>query len=244
MMSAKAFCNPPASISETHSSLSDSPQPAIERNYEVQIDERGLDPKGNVNLLHAQFREWFRQMRKRFLTSDYAGWRMAGPGGFSRLPDGIVESYGGPGLFWYAHEVFEDFVLSVAWRITRPDDNSGVFLRFPPLSDSPQLAIERGYEVQIDDRGLDPKRNVFGSAFHLTGAIYQLAPAVRRCSRAAGEWNLFEITARGAMLAVKLNGQEVSILKNASREPRGHIGMQNHHNGSAVQFRDLYVMAL
>ena len=169
---------------------------------------------------------------------------MAGPGGFCRLPDGIVESYGGPGLFWYAHEVFEDFVLSVAWRITRPDDNSGVFLRFPPLSDSPQPAIERGYEVQIDDRGLDPKRNVFGSAFHLTGAIYQLAPAVRRCSQAAGEWNLFEITARGAMLAVKLNGQEVSILKNASREPRGHIGLQNHHNGSAVQFRDLYVMAL
>jgi hypothetical protein len=26
--------------------------------------------------------------------------------------------------------------------------------------------------------------------------------------------------------------------------PRGHIGLQNHHNGSAVQFRDLYVMAL
>jgi hypothetical protein len=183
-------------------------------------------------------------MRNCLLTSDHAGWRMAGPGGFCRLPDGIVESYGGPGLFWYAHETFEDFELSVAWRITRPDDNSGVFLRFPPLSDSPQPAIERGYEVQIDDRGLDPKRNVFGSAFHLTGAIYQLAPAVRRCSRAVGEWNFFEITARGTTLAVKLNGQEISILENASREPRGHIGLQNHHNGSAVQFRDLYVMAL
>jgi 3-keto-disaccharide hydrolase len=198
--------------------------------------ERVLDMRSFVN--------GSAQMRKRFLTADHAGWRMAGPGGFRRLPDGIVESYGGPGLFWYAHEAFEDFVLSVAWRITRPDDNSGVFLRFPPLSDSPQPAIERGYEVQIDDRGLDPKRNVFGSAFHLTGAIYQLAPAVRRCSRAAGEWNFFEITARGATLAVKLNGQEISILENASREPRGHIGLQNHHNGSTVQFRDLYVMAL
>jgi hypothetical protein len=149
----------------------------------------------------------------------------------------------GPGIFWYTYEVFEDFVLSVAWRITRPDDNSGVFLRFPPLSESPQPAIERGYEVQIDDRGLDPKRNVFGSAFHLTGAIYQLAPAVRRCSRATGEWNLFEITARGATLAVRLNGQEISMLENASREPRGHIGLQNHHDGSTVQFRDLHVLA-
>jgi Domain of Unknown Function (DUF1080) len=112
-------------------------------------------------------------MRKRCLTSDHAGWRMAGPGGFRRLPDGIVESYGGPGFFWYAHEAFEDFALSVAWRITRSDDNSGVFLRFPPLSDSPQPAIERGYEVQIDDRGLDPKRNVFGSACLHNGSAVQ-----------------------------------------------------------------------
>jgi hypothetical protein len=183
-------------------------------------------------------------IRKSLLTSDLGGWRMAGPGGFRRLPDGIVESYGGPGLFWYTCEVFEDFVLSVAWRITQPEDNSGVFLRFPPLSDTPQLAIEQGYEVQIDDRGFDPKHNVFASAFHLTGAIYQLAPAVRRCSRAAGEWNLFEITARGPTLAVKLNDQEVSILENASREPRGYFGLQNHHDGSAVQFRDLYVTAV
>jgi hypothetical protein len=135
---------------------------------------------------------------------------------------------------------------SFRWRgaLSAPDDNSGVFLRFPPLFDSSQPAIERGYEVQIDDRGLDPKRNVFGSAFHLTGAIYQLAPALRRCSRAVGEWNFFEITACGATLAVKFNSQEISILENASREPRGDIGLQNHHNGSAVQFRDLYVMAL
>ena len=88
--------------------------------------------------------------RKCLLASDHAGWRMAGPGGFSWLPDGIVESYDGPGLFWYPYEIFEDFVLSVAWRITHPDDNSGGFLRFPPLTDSPQPAIERGYEVQID----------------------------------------------------------------------------------------------
>ena len=42
-------------------------------------------------------------IRKRLLTSDLAGWRMAGPGGFRRLSNGILESYGGPGIFWYAH---------------------------------------------------------------------------------------------------------------------------------------------
>jgi hypothetical protein len=77
------------------------------------------------------------------LLSDLGGWRMAGPGGFRQLPNGIIESYGGPGLFWYAHEAFEDFVLTIEWRITLPEDNSGVFLRAPPLSASPQPAIER-----------------------------------------------------------------------------------------------------
>jgi Domain of Unknown Function (DUF1080) len=175
------------------------------------------------------------------LRSDLAGWRMAGVGGFRQLEDGAVESCGGPGLFWYAHEVFEDFTLSVEWRISKPEDNSGVFLRFPPLTDSPQPAIERGYEVQIDDRGFDPKRQILGSALHLTGAIYEMAPAVRQCSRPIGEWNLFEIAARGATLAVKLNSEDVSFLENASRESRGHIGLQNHGESSAVQFRDLRV---
>jgi hypothetical protein len=181
---------------------------------------------------------------QRVLRFDLADWRMAGPGGFHLLPDGTVESYGGSGLFWYPDQVFQDFALSIEWRITNPDDNSGVFLRFPPLTDSPQPAIERGYEVQIDDRGHDPKRKILASALHLTGAIYGLAPAVRRCSRPVGDWNLFEITARGPTLAVKLNREQVSLLENASREPHGHIGLQNHHDGSAVQFRDLRIMPL
>ena len=122
----------------------------------------------------------------RSLFSNLDGWRMAGPGGFRRFSDGTIESYGGPGLLWYADEAFEDFLLLLEWRIARIEDNSGVFIRAPPLSDSPQPAIERGYEVQIDDRGVDPVTNLLGSPFHMTGAIYQLAPAVRRPSCCSG----------------------------------------------------------
>ena len=179
----------------------------------------------------------------KLLQRNLAGWRMAGSGGFRQLPEGGVESVGGPGLLWYAEETFEDFLLKVSWRITGIEDNSGVFLRSPPLADSPEPAIERGYEVQIDDRGLDPDRHLLGSPLHLTGAIYRLAPAIRRCSHSVGEWNLFEISAVGSRIAVTLNGERVSVLENASREPHGHIGLQNHHDGSAVQFRDLLLVS-
>jgi Domain of Unknown Function (DUF1080) len=182
---------------------------------------------------------------KVLLTPTMAGWRMAGPGGFRWTAAGdALESFGGSGLLWYADEVVEDFVLRVEWRVTRPEDNSGVFLRCPPLADDPRPAIERGYEVQIDDRGLDPETGRLGSPLHLTGAIYRLAPATGPASRPLGEWNAFEITARGAGIAVRLNGAEVSRLEGAARDPRGHIGLQNHHEGSAVQFRGLGVMRL
>jgi len=182
---------------------------------------------------------------KSLLAPAMTGWRMAGPGGFRWTEAGdALESFGGSGLLWYAREAFEDFVLRVEWRITRIQDNSGVFLRCPPLADDPQPAIERGYEVQIDDRGHDPETGRLGSARHLTGAIYRLAPATSLASHPVGAWNAFEISAQGPVIAVRLNGAEVARLEGASREPRGHIGLQNHHEGSAVQFRRLEIMRL
>jgi hypothetical protein len=46
------------------------------------------------------------------------------------------------GLFWHAAEVFEDFILLVERRISVPEDNSGMFVRAPALTDTPQPAIE------------------------------------------------------------------------------------------------------
>jgi hypothetical protein len=178
----------------------------------------------------------------RQLRFDDAGWRLAGQGGARLLSNTTLETHGGPGLFWYAPEVFEDFRLSVEWRVRTPKDNSGVFLRIPPLSDSLRPATERGYEVQIDDRGWDPEQKAAGSPLHLSGAIYRLAPALRHCSHPIGEWNRFEISAHGPTITVNLNGERVAALYEAAREPRGHIALQCHHDGSAVQFRDLSVM--
>jgi len=101
---------------------------------------------------------------------------MAGPGCFCVTEQGL-----GARLLWYAAEVFDHFFLEVRWRLTGPEDNSGVFLRTPPLADDPAPAVAEGYEVQIDDRGIDPEGGRFGSPLHLTGAIYKLAPAARCC---------------------------------------------------------------
>jgi len=177
------------------------------------------------------------------LTPDLAGWRMAGSGGFKPSESGM-ESYGGPGLLWFAEQEFENFVLRVRWRLTNPHDNSGVFIRIPPLDADVQPAIRDGYEVQIDDRGLDPATGLLDSALHLTGAVYGLAPAIANASGPVGTWNDFEIAAQGPAVSVTLNDVPVAELQHAARRPRGHIGLQAHHDGSAVQFQALDIRVL
>lgn len=178
------------------------------------------------------------------LLTDLSGWRMAGQGGFERIAPDTVETHGGSGLLWYADEVFDDFVLTVEWRVLDRFDNSGVFIRSPPLLDDPQPAIDRGYEIQIDERGFNPRRNVEDDALHVTGALYEIAPARERASRSTGEWNAFEVVARGDTIEVVLNGVPVSRSAGAGRELRGHIALQAHHEGARVQFRALEVRSV
>jgi hypothetical protein len=176
-----------------------------------------------------------------------AGWQMAGNGRFNVIDGKVLEAEGGPGVLWYTSAAFADYVLCVDWRLSSLDDNSGVYLRFPPLGrDDPehdwQLADLQGYEVQIDDRGCDPETQACNSPLYLTGAIYKLAPALKHASRPVGEWNTFVIEAQGHRLVVRLNGQLVSdLMMDDSRPPRGHIGLQTHHPGSRVQFRNIRI---
>jgi len=183
------------------------------------------------------------------LPADLAGWQMAGSGGFV-ANNGVVESQGGIGLLWYTREQFKDFLLKLDWRAAHPDDNSGVFIGFPALNSSNpqsdwQLAVNRGYEVQIDDTGFNPDTQKLHDPTHETGAIYALSAAKKLASRPVGEWNTFEIQAKGDTITVSLNGEQVSQYKvDPLRPPAGHIGLQNHHPGSQVQFRNVLIKSL
>jgi hypothetical protein len=176
-------------------------------------------------------------------------WKMAGMGGFIELGGNIIESVDGIGLLWYTKEEFADFMLKIDWRASSPTDNSGIFLRFPVLgSGDPandwKLAVNQGYEVQIDDTGFNPDTNQFGDPLHQTGAIYTFAPSSRIASRPVGQWNTYEIKAKGKDFTVTLNGELVSSLKNGNRPLKGHIGLQYHHFGSRVQFRNIRIKRL
>ncbi|HEV8332703.1 MAG TPA: family 16 glycoside hydrolase [Steroidobacteraceae bacterium] len=170
------------------------------------------------------------------------GWKMAGPGQFIVVGKTILESDGGPGLLWFAQREFENFELRLDWRVNSPLDNSGVYLRIPALGGDFHPADTEGYEVQIDERGIDENGNP-GSPLHRTGAVYKLAPSTAAASNRVGAWNHYVIKAAGNKISVVLNDMPVAELQNASRRSRGFIALQNHHLGSKVQFRNIRVRA-
>lgn len=157
-------------------------------------------------------------------------WRMAGPGGFELQEDCSVRTVGGMGLLWFPEQL-TDYRLTVEWR-SAGDGNSGVFVGFPDPGDDPWVAVEHGYEIQIDPTDA-PDRT--------TGAVYGVrgADVVARDAalRPPGEWNTFEIVVDGDSLTVSLNGTVVNELAVSDPDLAGHVGLQNHGADDEVDFR-------
>ena len=171
--------------------------------------------------------------------ASFARWAHAGPGRFELQGDCTLKTSGGLGLLWYDDEPFDSpLTLEVEWMIPG-DANSGVFVGFPAVGDDPFVAVNQGYEIQIDPT--DPASS--------TGAIYSFQPptargATRRFDRpASGTPTRSRSTRRG--IVVRLNGVVVNrfVSTSAARQSlgRGFVGLQNHSDADRVSFRSVQV---
>ncbi|RAO35766.1 Endo-1,4-beta-xylanase [Micromonospora saelicesensis] len=167
-----------------------------------------------------------------------AGWSQAGPGSFTNT-DATLTSVGGMGLYWYNAKQFTNYSLKLDWKLAG-DDNSGIFIGFPPSSD-PWSAVDNGYEIQID---------ATDAADRTTGAVYTYKSAdiaARDAAlNAAGEWNTYELLVEGERLQIFLNGVKINDFTNTNpvRSLAGHIGIQNHGTGDDASFRNIRIKEL
>ncbi|MGW8955817.1 ThuA domain-containing protein [Streptomyces sp. NPDC055709] len=167
------------------------------------------------------------------------GWSQAGPGSFTNA-DATLTTTGGLGLLWYSAQEYTSYSLKLDWMMPG-DDNSGVFIGFPPSSD-PWSAVDNGYEIQID---------ATDTADRTTGAVYGFASADIAARDGAlnppGEWNTYELLVEGEHLQVFLNGVKINDFTNtdpARSLQQGHIGLQNHGTGDDVRFRNVRIKGL
>nr|WP_221381399.1 ThuA domain-containing protein [Actinoplanes polyasparticus] len=167
------------------------------------------------------------------------GWTQAGPGSFTNS-DATLSSTGGMGLYWYSAKQFTSYSLKADWRLTG-DSNSGIFVGFPNPNNDPWVAVNQGYEVQID---------ATDAVDRTTGAIYTFKSADVAARDAAlnpaGEWNSYELLVEGQRIRVYLNGKLVNDFTNTdpARNLDGYIGIQNHGAGDQAAFRNIRVKEL
>jgi hypothetical protein len=184
--------------------------------------------------------------RQLFNGHDLSGWEMAGDGSFS-VEDGLLVTEGGMGLLWYAGEKVGNATLRVVYRVSRVEDNSGVFIRIDERPKDAWYAVHHGYEVQI---------LATGDEYHRTGGIYSMTKSPPDVQRPPGEWNEMDIIMRGLHTTVVLNGTAVTSLgpddevpprefgyepERGPRAESGYIGLQNHDGESVVAFREVSV---
>lgn len=157
----------------------------------------------------------------------------------------VLETSGWYGLYWYTKETFGDFILTLQWRISRREENSGVYIRVPPpgVANALQAADAQGHEIQIDQRGYDSVTGTEGHPLKVTGAIYDLQAPSASTQVQIGAWNNLSIEANGARIKVTLNGVLVNDYQ-SSRQQTGYIALQAHDSLSRTQFRNLVIHKL
>src|SRR5262252_4409700 len=116
---------------------------------------------------------------------------------------------------------YKDFVIQAEFWA---DDaaNSGIFLR---CDERAKIDAKICYEVNIFDKRPDP---TYG-----TGAIVDVGK-VDPMPKAAGKWNVYEITAHGPHFVVTLNGQK-TVDAQDSKHANGYIALQ--YGSGVVKFR-------
>lgn len=188
-----------------------------------------------------------------FNGKDLTGWEQIGPGSFV-VEDGLLKTTGGMGMILYPAQMFGDVVIRVVYKVKDNDCNSGVFIRIPEKPADEWVAVNKGYEVQIDNG----KRHV-GGEYHCTGVLYSLTKAMAHPQKEVGEWNTMEITLDGDRTIVTVNGETVTDFREGDPVPaktrdfepergprplKGYIGLQNHDSLSVVYFKEVAVRPL
>jgi 3-keto-disaccharide hydrolase len=137
-----------------------------------------------------------------------------------RAEGGAIVADKGKGGFLVSKNTYQDFEIRAEFW-AESDTNSGVFLR---CADASKVSAAICYEVNIWDIRPEPK--------YATGAIVDHAAVpVPIIYKAGGRWNIYEISAKGSQLTVKLNGA-VTASTQDSKHASGPFALQY---GSGVQ---------
>lgn len=168
-----------------------------------------------------------------FDGEDLQGWSASGAAEWTVDEDGVLTGAGGAGCLWTVRDDWRDVELTATVKINA-GGRAALLLRAPGANERAD-----GYAVAINSSHPSPERT--GSVLGLASIATQLV--------GEGTWVQLRVTcvdeAEGTRLRVWLGGvQFVDVLDRERRHTRGHIGIEQHHAGSVVEFRAIAVREL
>jgi hypothetical protein len=133
-----------------------------------------------------------------FNGKDHEGWQCNnGKPIATPVEDGSLVPFKAGGYLIVHQDMFGDFRLQCDVKMSSDQCNSGIFFRIGDLL----KPVQTGFEIQVAKGG---------DGMHSFGAIYDLVPPSQNVVKPAGEWNHVEITCRGPLISVIVNGQQIA----------------------------------
>jgi hypothetical protein len=200
---------------------------------------------------------------------DLRGWKQVpGNEGHWRAKDWILDYDGksqasGEDKNLWTERAFGDFVLMVDWRLARepklefvpvvlPDGSQAVDDRGAPRAVAVMDAGDSGIYLRGTSKGQVNiwswpvgSGELWGYRTDITvpAEVRRAATPILNADSPPGQWNRFEITAKGDRVTVKLNGQTVIRAAQLPGLPaKGPLALQHH--GDPVQFANIYLREL
>lgn len=147
----------------------------------------------------------------------------------------VCEGNGGHDMLRYDRE-FTDYVLHAEWRFAKlpgePRYNSGIFVRTNAdgtIWHQAQTGLAGGYLFMVTPvKGVNQR-----ISFQKQMKENRVKPA--------GEWNTYEVTARGRAISLDVNGATVSEFTDCE-VPKGYVGLEAE--GYRIEFRNIRIKPL
>ncbi len=195
-------------------------------------------------ILAAKHAGGFKQV---FNGKNFEGW--SGPVENYDVIDGSIRCKAGKGGTIYTKEEYADFAVRFEFQVPA-GGNNGLAIRYPGKGDTAYVGM---CELQVLDNDADKYAKLDQRQYH--GSAYGIVPAYRGYSRAAGEWNVQQVTVRGSTINVELNGTVIldadlgQVTQFMADHPHpgkdretGHFGFAGHSD--PVQFRNVKIKRL
>jgi len=166
------------------------------------------------------------------LGEDLSDWKVSDEGTWT-LEDGVLIGTGARSHVFSPRSDYRNLAIHASVKIS-DGGNSGLYFRtaFGP-------GWPEGYEAQINSSFADPQK---------TGSLYGLSPVATQLV-APDTWFDYDVACRdedaGTHVTISVNGVVITdYVDEARSHASGHVAIQQHHETSVVEVRDLYVREL